>query len=98
MDILNKCFSKGDDFVARDIAGETIIVPVRDGVGDLNSIYTLNELGTKIWQLMDGQTHVKDIVDIITGEYEVTEEEVTKDLIDYLDSLEAAGLIHTTGE
>jgi hypothetical protein len=98
MDILNKCFSKGEDFVARDIAGETIIVPVRDGVGDLNSIYTLNELGTKIWQLIDGQTHVKDIVDIITGEYKVTEEEVTKDLIDYLDSLEAAGLIHTTGE
>jgi hypothetical protein len=56
MDILDKGFFKAADFVTRDIAGETIIVPVRDGVGDLNSIYTLNELGTRVWQLVDGQT------------------------------------------
>jgi len=33
-------FTKGDGFVTRNIAGETIIVPVRGGVGDLDSIFT----------------------------------------------------------
>ena len=98
MNILEKSFSKGTDFVTRDIAGETIIVPVRDGVGDLNSIYTLNELGTRVWQLLDGQTHVKDIVDTISREYEVTEEEAAKDISEYLDILEKANLICQTPE
>ena len=94
MDILDKWFFKAADFITRDIAGETIIVPIRDGVGDLNSIYTLNELGTRVWQLIEGQTHVKEIVDSIIREYEVPEEEAARDIIHYLDSLEAAGLIH----
>jgi hypothetical protein len=94
MTILQKSFSKGSDLVTRDIAGETIIVPVRDGVGDLNSIYTLNELGTRIWQFIDGTTHVKEMVETITEEYEVSEEEAAKDINEYLASLETAGLIH----
>jgi len=56
MDISAKCFVKESNFVTRCIADETIIVPIRDTVGDLDSIYTLNEVGTTIWQLIDGQT------------------------------------------
>ena len=86
-------FVKESDLVTRMIAGETIIVPIRDGVGDLNAIYTLNEVGTRIWHLIDGQTRVEQMVETITAEYEVPEEEAGKDIVDYLDSLEAAGLI-----
>lgn len=86
-------FAKESDLVTRLIAGETIIVPIRDGVGDLNAIYTLNEVGTRIWQLIDGQTRVEQMVEAITAEYEVPEEEAEKDIVGYLDSLEAARLI-----
>ncbi len=88
-------FVKESDLVTRLIAGETIVVPIRDGVGDLNAIYTLNEVGTRIWQLIDGQTRVEQMVETITGEFEVPEDEAEKDIVDYLDSLEAAGLIKT---
>jgi hypothetical protein len=98
MNILQKFFSKGSDLVTRDIGGETIIVPVRDGVGDLNSIYTLDELASRIWQLIDGRTHVKEMVETITEEYEVSEEEATKDISEYLDILEKANLICQTPE
>ena len=87
------CFTKGDDFVARDIAGETIIVPIRNGVGDLNAIYTLNELGTRIWQLIDGGTSAGDIIGTITAEYEVPETQASEDILEYLGSLQEAGLI-----
>jgi hypothetical protein len=93
--ILNNCFSKGSDFVSRYIAGETIIVPVKHNVGDLNSIYTLNDLGTRIWDLIDGQTNVKQVIETITKEYEVPEEEAAKDIAEYLESLKAAGLIRS---
>jgi len=93
MTVLTHCFTKGSDFVTRRIAGETIIVPIRSGVGDLNSIYTLNEVGTRIWELIDGRTQSSQIVEVIGTEYEVTAEETAKDVAEFLQSLEAAGLI-----
>jgi len=90
---LNKHFFKSSKFVTRCVSGETIIVPVRSNVGDLNSIYTLNDLGTRIWDLIDGQSNVKQIIETIVEEYDVKEEEATKDINEYIESLEAVGLI-----
>jgi hypothetical protein len=69
-------------------------VPVRNNVGDLDSIYTLNELGTLIWQLIDGKNNVTQIVDGICSAYDVTPEEAEKDALEFLKSLETGGLIH----
>ena len=94
MEALEKCFFKEDNCVAREIAGETIIVPIKGRVGDLDSIYTLNEVGTLIWQLIDGQKNINQIVQAVRETYDVESEEVTKDAVDFLSSLEDAGLIH----
>ena len=45
-DSLETCFRKADNCVSREILGETIIVPVCNRVGDLDSIYALDEVGT----------------------------------------------------
>ena len=42
-------YVRSDSVVSRVIAGETLIVPIRRGVGDLASIYSLNEIATAIW-------------------------------------------------
>jgi hypothetical protein len=93
MIIRTNCYVKEKEFVTREIAGETIIVPVKGNVGDLNSIYTLNEIGTMIWQLIDGKKNVGQIIKVICSAYEVTPEEAEKDTVDFLKSLEEAGLI-----
>jgi hypothetical protein len=87
------CYTRGDNFLARDIAGEIIIVPIRNGVGDLNAVYTLNEVGTRIWQLIDSRTSSREIAGTITAEYEVPETEALGDILEYLASLQEAGLI-----
>ena len=94
MEALEKCFFKEDNCVTREIAGETIIVPIKGRVGDLDSIYTLNEVGTLIWQLIDGQRNIGQIVQSVRQTYDVESEEVTRDTFDFLGSLEKAGLIH----
>ena len=95
MVISSKCFAKSDDLATRDIAGETIIVPVKNNVGDLNSIYTLNEIGTFIWRLIDGATSTTQIVNAICEEYDVQSEEAEKDVVTLTSSLEAAGLVRS---
>jgi hypothetical protein len=89
---------KETDLVTREIAGETIVVPVRNNVGDLDSIYTLNELGTLIWQHIDGKNTVTQIVDAICSAYDVTAEEAKKDALEFLKSLETGGLIRLSDE
>ena len=93
-----KRFYKKSNLVTRKISGETIIVPVEGHVGDLDSIYTLNEVGSAIWALIDGPTSVDKIVTAICDQYEVTPEEARRDVVELIDSLEAAGLIRQDDE
>ncbi len=82
--------------MTREIAGETIIVPLHAHVGDLNSIYTLNEVGTMIWKFIDGKTSVPQIVEAICDAYDVAQRDAEKDAIEFLGSLKSAGLIRAS--
>ena len=93
MNILDKCFVKENDLVTRDVAGERIIVPIKGHVGDLEGVYTLNELGATIWQLINGQTTARELAEAVKNEYDVEAAEAEKDVVDFLQSLENAGLI-----
>ncbi len=73
-------------------------MPVKNNVGDMDSIFTLNEVGTLVWQLMDGQTKLNQIVEAICKEYDIVPEEAEKDVIELIGSLETAGLIRLCEE
>jgi hypothetical protein len=94
---LTRGYIKETNLVTRGIGGETIVVPVKSNVGDLDSIYTLNELGTMIWELIDGQKTVNQIIEEICIAYDVSPEEARKDSLEFLESLEEAGLIRQQG-
>ena len=93
MNILDTCFAKESDLVTRDVAGEKIIVPIKGHVGDLEGVFTLNEVGTVIWELINGQTTARELVEAVRNEYDVGAAEAEKDVVDFLRSLEEAGLI-----
>lgn len=93
MEISNKRFIKRTDYVTRNIAGETIVVPVRGRVGDLDSIYTVNEVGTTIWELIDGEHSVDQIVAAVQETYEVSEEDARKDVTEFIQTLHEESLI-----
>jgi len=93
MNTLETCFAKDKELVTRDVAGEEIIVPIKGHVGDLEGVFTLNEVGSMIWQLIDGQTTARQIMEAVRNEYDVEAPEAEKDLLDFLRSLEDAGLI-----
>jgi len=88
MSFLDKVYKKSDSIVSRKIADEFILVPIRQNVGDLESISTLNEVAARIWELIDGKMKVREIKDKIVEEFEVTPQQVEKDLIEYIKQLE----------
>ncbi len=88
MNFLDKVYTKSDSIVSRKIADEFILVPIRQNVGDLESIYTLNETAARIWELIDGKTKVGKIKEKLIEEFEVTSEEAEKDIAEHLMQLE----------
>lgn len=88
MDFLDKVYRKSDSIVSRKIANEFILVPIRQDVGDLGSIYTLNEVAARIWELIDGNRKAGEIKNKIVEEFKVTPEEAERDLIEHLLQLE----------
>jgi len=79
--------------VTRCIAGETIIVPVSGRISDLESIFTLNETGSVIWDLVDGELSVGRIAEALHGEFDASREDLERDVSEFLTSLESEGLI-----
>jgi hypothetical protein len=90
---LDGCYQKDESVVSRDIAGEVILVPIRQNVGDLESIYTLNETAAFIWALLDGKRTVGDIRDHVVAEFEIDKVEAEADLRELLAQLEAIGAV-----
>ena len=89
MDFLEKVYNKkSDSIVSRKIGDEFILVPIKQDVGDLESIYTLNETAARIWELIDGKMKVREIREKILQEFEVTPNEAERDLIEHLQQLE----------
>ena len=88
MGFLEKVYKKSESIVSRRIGDEYILVPIRQDVGDLESIYTLNETGALIWELIDGKIQVKEIKEKIVEEFEVDPEQAEQDLKEHLQQLE----------
>ena len=87
MNNLNNTYQKDSNIVYRKIADEYILVPIRQQVADLNCIYTLNEIGAFIWELIDGKSNIKQILKNITAAYDVEEEAAKDDLISFISQL-----------
>lgn len=93
---MTACYSRNHDVVNRSIAGETILVPIKNHTGNLGSIFTLNEVGGLIWEMIDGHTPVHKIVESVVATYHVTDDEALRDVSAFLSTLESAGLIQTS--
>jgi hypothetical protein len=88
MGITHKIYAKNPDIVFRKIANEYILVPVRNKMGNLESIYTLNEVAARVWELIDGKRETQEIREIITQEFDANNEEVGKDMVELIKQLE----------
>ena len=90
-------FTREVNIVARKISGEMVLVPIKHNVGDLASIYNLNEVGCLVWELIDGKVTAGQIIEAIVDEYEVEPLVAEKDVIEFLKQLEQVAAISRDG-
>ena len=84
---------KEDQLVCRHIAGETIIVPIRGKLADLQRIYVLDPVGETIWEQLDGSNTLAEVLEHILQTYDVEPERAEADLEAFVSELVEVGLV-----
>lgn len=86
-------YEKDPAMVARKIAGETVLVPIRHNMVDLTYMYTLNDVASRIWELLNGGTTAKEIADVLTQEYEVEAPQAEDDVVEFISQMKKIGAV-----
>jgi hypothetical protein len=84
--------TKAADLVTRDIAGETVIVPVRRGAVDINTLYVLNVTAAYLWSHIDGKRTPNDLVELLLRDFQIDRATAEADINDFLNSLQESAL------
>jgi len=85
--LLGTVFERSPDMVARTVEGEEILVPIVRSAEEVDSIYTLNEVGSFIWERLDGARSVTDILDAVGEEYEGDVDYMSRTVLEFVNDL-----------
>ena len=81
------------ELIKREIAGDTILVPVGKTGYDSNGLFVMNELATFIWDLLPRVNSEAEICAAVLEEYDVTEAEAVRDIAEFLGKLRELEII-----
>ena len=73
--------------------GEVVILNLKDSV-----YYGLNEVGGRIWEMIQEPTPVGEVVDALLNEYAVDRERCTQEVVDLVTALADKGLVELKHE
>jgi hypothetical protein len=74
--------------VASELDGEMVLLNLAT-----EEYYSLNEVGTRLWDLTDGKRTVAEMIDTILQEYEAERAGVTEDVLALFQELTDEGLV-----
>jgi hypothetical protein len=86
-------YVRRDDVVLRDVAGEHLLVPIRNDPEGMQAIFALSGTGVFVWGLLDGEHSIEAILARVLERYDVTSQEAEADLSAFVERLTRAGLV-----
>mgnify|MGYP000586677637 CR=1 FL=1 len=81
-------FHISDEVLSQEVSGETVLLDLQG-----ECFFSLNEVGTRIWQLLKGEHAFGEIIDTLVAEFDVEQGELKTDLDRLLNGLLEAGLL-----
>jgi hypothetical protein len=86
-------YRRSSDVVCRQVGQESILVPIRHNVGNLDFVYTLSPVAARIWSLVDGERTVEEIAHALCNEFDVEPPAAAADAVELLEDLASASLV-----
>lgn len=85
---LNQTIILSPDVISQEVSGETVLLDLES-----ENYFGLDEVGTRIWQLIKETNNLKTIYDTLLSEYDVQEDRLQQDLDTLLSEISGLGLI-----
>lgn len=86
-------------FAVREVAGETVLVPIDtsnvslSGGGQLdsfNGMVSLNGLGLFLWQQLEEPKSLEELISLVEARYDTAGQDITADIQEFLNT----GIVH----
>lgn len=77
-----------ENVIARDIGGEILIVPIVAGMVDGDdALYTLNSTGRAIWDQLDGEKSIEEIIDNLSSTFGGDRADIENDVYGFINEM-----------
>lgn len=91
--LLDSTIVRSSDQVSTDLGGEAVILGLRS-----QEYFGLEDVGVRIWNIIQEPKTVKDILDTLLNDYDVEPKRCERDLLAVLQEMADEGLIEVTNE
>ena len=85
---IDSVITKNKEIDDADLDGEKVMMNL-----DKGQYFMMNEVGSRIWELIEGNTPIVNIIETLTNEYDVDEETCENTVMEFLGRLKNADLI-----
>lgn len=75
------------EFIARDIAGELVLVPVGTAAKNYGGLVTCNEVGAFIWKRLETGAVMDELVEAILTEFDIDAQTARTDAEEFIAKL-----------
>ena len=87
-------YTRNNDFVMREIAGEAFLIPVGNASVKFNGMITLNSVSAYIWKKLENPISKDELISAMLEDYEVEKEQVEKDVTEFLNMLKQLEMVN----
>ena len=75
------------EFITRQILDDIVVLPVGNTAIEFNNMIMLNSVSYLIWQHLEKGCSFQDILNAVTDTFEVSAEDATEDIKEFLNGL-----------
>ena len=76
------------EVIDRAVEDETLVIHLPSG-----NYFSLNSVGTQMWENIDGRRTVRELADLISAEYDAEPERIQQDVLNLINELVSEGLV-----
>ena len=84
---LKSILSRSPSIVTRKTGNEYVLIPVANNIADMTSVFTLNDTGAFIWEQINGERNVEEIIVSLTAEYDIDKKIAEADVFSLIDDM-----------
>lgn len=87
MNELKQLKARKPELAAKQVGNELVLVPLQGSVADLSEMFTLNEVGSFIWESLDESDSEEEICSKVIEEFDIDAETARTDVANFLSDL-----------